>query len=149
MWNCPHNWPKWLHWMTQGLRGQGYDGESIPLNGQWKEWIFIYTGCTYLVSRQSEEAQSFPNPVGPSDLTGIISAGPGENWISLDQMSSKLWRKNTNWNGICCSLMKKPIITSILCEQTHIEPQIIYQNSFNPSFLSCFFHVAVTIYSVW
>ena len=35
----------------------------------------------------------------------------------------------------------KPIITSILCATTHTEPQIIYQNSFNPHFLS-FFHAA-------
>ena len=34
--------------------------------------------------------QTFPNPVGPSDLTGKIYAGPGGNWISPDQMSGNI-----------------------------------------------------------
>ena len=35
-------------------------------------------------------SQSFPNTVGPSDVTGKICAGPGEKQISPDQMSGKI-----------------------------------------------------------
>ena len=37
-----------------------------------------------------DQMQSFPNTVGPWDLTGKVCAGPGENLISPNRMSGKI-----------------------------------------------------------
>ena len=44
MWDCPYRWPIRVY----VLEDKDMMGKSIPLsNGQWKEWIYVVTDCSW------------------------------------------------------------------------------------------------------
>ena len=119
---------------TRNLNGQNMTVKCYDPNDQSNH-------CSTF-TRYVNMVQSFPNLVGQSDLTGKICASPKKIECHQNKCPQKFGSTIQFEIENVVVWWTKPIITSILCAQIHIEPQIIYQNSFNHSFLA-FFYAAV------